>query len=206
MKCFIIKNNEEFISDVTRPIIHEYYDKVLVVAEDEVDAKHYRKNAIPKNWISKTIKALVAENDRSYADIEQIEQSRKIIHSSWKIDNNNKRILANNKIISWLTKAEVVEIETDSPNFNKDFKLRYGRYDTQSRSNMKLCKSGNAKSMCRACGVILKNIPYYEFTRQTGKVCVGCLYIRNDAIKAAFEGMPKDFQDEFISELVLGSM
>ena len=206
--CYVIQNKEEFIADNNRPIRSNWKGRSLKVAHCEENAKHYYKKATPTNWIKRSNKSLNDDNDAIDVEIEQYNNKNTTSsnYDSWRIDASKKRQKQNIKILAWLKSAKVVEIDVEQPNYEKDFKLRYRDSSNTHSSDMRLCTTGNSQSTSRACSVVLKNIPYYEFTRQTGKVCVGCLYIRNEAIKSAFEGMPQEFQDEFVGELVLGSM
>mgnify|MGYP003146498728 CR=1 FL=1 len=210
--CYAIQNKEEFIGDNNRPIRCSHWSgRSLLVEHCEENAKHYPKKVTPTNWIKRSIKMLNDDNDAIDVDVEQhnVKISNQAIgnhYGGWLIDAAKKRRKSNIKIRAWLKSAKVVEIDVEQPNYNKDFKLRYRDSSDTHSSDMKLCTTGNAMRTCRACGVVLKNIPYYEFTRQTGRVCVGCLFIRQEAIKSAFEGMPQEFQDEFVAELVLGSI
>tara|TARA_R110000822_G_scaffold25990_7_gene78644 strand:+ start:850 stop:1497 length:648 start_codon:yes stop_codon:yes gene_type:complete len=212
--CYVIQSKEEFIGDNSRPIrTSNWKGRSLTVADCEENAKHYAKKAIPTNWIKRSNKSLNDDNDAIGVEIEQYNNNKNNkntnsgnYYDSWRIDAAKNRRKQNIKILTWLKSAKVVEIGVEQPNYEKDFKLRYRDSGDTHSSDMKLCTTGSAQSTCRACRVVLKNIPYYEFTRQTGKVCVACLFIRQEAIKSAFEGMPQEFQDEFVGELVLGSM
>jgi hypothetical protein len=121
----------------------------------------------------------------------------------------HKKCIANSKeILDWLNNAQVVELDIETPNFPSDLKIRFSRWRGDDHSSrMSLKKVSHSKYCCKSCGVILKNIPFYDLPEgNSTKICVACLYLRLDGIKAAFEGMPEEFRTRLTNELILGSM
>jgi len=198
MKCYAIKSGNEFIKDVPRPISNSYYNIKIEVVECDDEAKHYKNKSAPKQWIKKNL-ATMANNIE--VDKNNLKEAR-YYKPSFK-DN----IYKNSYIHKWIDNAVVVELDMEKPNFPSDLKLRFNRYSGNTGSNMRLRKETHSRYSCKSCGVVLKNIPFYELSEgNTTKVCVACLYIRQEAIKSAFEGLPEDFRTEFTNELILGSM
>lgn len=206
MKCFTIKSGNEYVADVSRVITSSYYDGKEINTVDCIDeAKHYRNSSVPKAWLNKTLFNIKDELLKSKKELKEAKSNNS---TSYYIKDYQAKIDKAKKILNWLNKANVIKLDIEVPNFASDLKLRWNRWRKNDRSSkMQLCKQTHSRYYCKACGVVLKNIPYYELPLgNSTKVCVACLYLRLEAIKTAFEGMPEDFRTSFINELVLGSL
>ncbi len=202
MKCFAVKSGDEFTADIPRPIANRYYDGYhLSTVECDDEAKHYKTATQPKTWLRANIQRI--NNTVITTKKELANKSNR-----WYTNSLQRKIDTGKEVLAWLNAATVVELDLERPNYNTDMKLRWNRWRGDDHaSKMKLCKVGHNRYSCKACGVQLKNIPYYDLVDgNSTKICVACLYLRGDAIKAAFEGMPEDFRTTFINELLLGSM
>jgi len=205
MKCYAIKSGNEYIKDVPRPISNSYYHgaEIEVVDADD-EAKHYKNKSAPKAWIKKNLANMV---DYIAIAKKNIAETKSNQHHSYYVKSYKDALDKCNRIKKWIENAVVVELDLEKPNFPCDLKLRFNRWYGNKGSNMKLNKETHSRYCCKSCGVILKNIPYYELPEgNSTKICVACLYLRQEAIKIAFEGLPEDFRTQFTNELILGSM
>ena len=209
MKCFTIKSGNDYVADVPRIITSSYYLGIKIQTVDDVDsAKHFKSIYPAKAWIKKA-EVTITEKIKDYkARIKQCISTNN--HNQWYVTSYRKTLKELKVLVEWIKIAQAIEIDVETPNFPCDLKLRFNNWRRQNAdhaSKMTLGKVSHSRYSCKACGVILKNIPFYELTEgNSTKICIACLYLRLDAIKTAFEGMPEDFRTGFINELVLGSL
>lgn len=206
MKCFAIKSGNEYIDDTPTAIKYSYYYGVcLNIVDDVYEAKHYKNKSTPKIWIKKTLPKLIIEYKNI---IKNYQEQLKVNKSGYFVNNLKNKKDKIKGYINWVNNAKVVELDIEKPNFSSELKLRFNKYYNENHSsNMKLNKVSNNRYICKSCGVVLKNIPFYEVDISSPiRICVTCLYIRAEAIKEAFESMPKDFRENFVNELLLGSL
>ena len=58
MICYAIKSNEEYIADVPKAITQAWRGCSLKVTDSDDEAKHYKEDKKPANWIKTTIKRI----------------------------------------------------------------------------------------------------------------------------------------------------
>ena len=203
MNCFTIKSGKEFIANSPRIIKNSYYCTKVNTVDYEDEAKHYTTESKAKNWLKNTTKR--------YASLFVVKTS---VFKTYKSPNyifrEAKRHLAATKLVlDWLQDAHVVEIDVEVPNYNKttiiEWRKDYRDNELSHASKMKLQYS-KPNTYCKSCGVRLKNIPFYLIDNYAGRICVPCLYLRLDNIKAAYEGMDEDHRQEITNEHILGGL
>jgi hypothetical protein len=210
MKCFTIKSGDEYVADVYRVITNNYWDgHTLMTVGGEEEAKHYKNKSQPKSWIKNSIERMHEQFEEAQANYDEAKQNQ----NTWRgyTDSYKRKMTSCKKLLKWLEDAEVVELDLEKPNLDREHKVIFDAWRTRNgtagKGEMKLQTMGQSRYHCKCCGIKLKNIPFYEFLEGNGyKVCIPCLYIRIDAIKSAFEGMPEDFRNSIVNELILGSM
>jgi len=182
------------------------YDITLVDSIEE--AKHFKNKTTPKQWIKNSVQSnddALKTAQESLAD--QIAGNPKNNANSYYVNRCQNVCASLKKIQKWLKNATVVSADLEAPNFPSHFKLRWNRYQHDHASIMRLESTTHGRYYCKACGVVLKNIPFYELPNgNSTKICVGCLYLRQESIKKAFESMPEDFRTGFINELIIGGL
>jgi|GEM_PF-3079837 len=208
MKCYIIKSGTEYIADVTRPIRVRYYDGVQIQDTEHPDeAKHYKNKSAAVNWLSKTLKSMQAERDEAFTKYKDNQGNG----SRWYTDLYKKRYESMDIILKWLSKATVEPLDIEVPNHMKKNKIKWDDWrvqcNEQGKAHISLDILGTARYSCKCCGIKLKNIPFYNIYDGNGcRICIPCLYIRMDNIKAAFEGMDEEYRTDITNELILGGM
>lgn len=206
MKCFTIQSGDEYVADVYRPVASVYYkgfEIVTVGGEDE--AKHYRNRSQAKSWLKRQLENMEHEHKKNKADYDLNSGNR------WSGPRIKNKYESAAQVWNWLDSAEVIQLDLEKPNFDRKFKIVWDKWrlsnGSAGKSKLKIEIDTTSRHTCKSCGIKLKNIPYYNLTDGNPvKVCIPCLYIRQDTIKAAFEGMPEDFRTNIVNELILGSM
>jgi hypothetical protein len=199
MKCFTIQSGDEYIGDCSRAITHSYYDGLAFNTVYSVDeAKHYKTKAAPKAWIKRTIKDMTPKRDQYDKNVKN--------GSGYFLRRNKQSLIVANKIVEFVNAATVVELDLDEPNFpDKPYKLRWRSEDHKSHLSCNTVTHG--RYACKACGLILKNIPYYElYTGNANKICIVCLKMRTEAIDAAYQALPEDFREAVETEILVSSI
>ena len=200
MKCFAIQSGDEYIGDTSRAISHSYYNGLIFNTVCNIeDAKHYKTKAAPKAWVKRTIKGMTISRD-------QYEYNVQNDSSAYYAKRNNKSLIVANEIVKFVEAAEVIELDLDEPNFpNEPYKLRWRSENHKSHLSCNTVSHG--RYACKACGLILKNIPYYElYTGNANKICIVCLKMRTEAINAAYESLPENFRDAVETEILVSSI
>jgi hypothetical protein len=214
MKCFTVKSGDQYIIDRPQVISNSYWDGAnILVVEEEDEAKHYKSNSGTKNWLvgaTKRCKKQLQEYENAVAQ-NQAKQKLNPRHQQYYLRGSITRRDRMQKIVNWLTSAEVVEIDVEFPNHVKTNKLRWiARWrsdNTNHPSNMKMEQHSHSRFHCKACGLKLKNVPFYTMPDGNNtRVCVPCLYLRMDAIKKAYEGMDEDHRESITNEHLLGAI
>jgi len=202
MKCYTIQYGNEYVANVPRVIrsSHWYGNEIQTVDCDD-EAKHYKTKKIADTWLGRTI--YIQES----ALFQYKEELKNTTHS-YSISRVRSLISKQNKLVSWLKNAKVVELDIETPNFNTKNTIRWSRWRNDNRqSNMSLSMQSHGRYECKACGIILKNIPYYELTAgNPTKICIPCLHLRIESIKSAYEGMDEGIRETITNEILLGSL
>jgi hypothetical protein len=213
MKCFTIQSGDEFIADLPRVVTYSHYHGPTlntVVCDDE--AKHYKTVSPARSWLKKTTESMQLNYDRNKKTYDYETGNGKAVNRTYMSASYKRRYEADKVVFDWLKNANVVELDIEEPNYlDKDHKVMWDKWrqgdGTAGKSNMSLHKDRHSRYTCKACGLRLKNVPYYNIPEGNGsKICVCCLYIRQEAIKCAFEGMPEKFRTSIVNELILGAM
>lgn len=216
MKCFAIKSGEEYIRDGYRAVTSSYYyGTTLQLTEMEDEAKHYKTASPAKSWVKKNLAKYKEEYE--YAQDLYINENAKYQTqkkssgwaSNWEVDRAKKKRDTAQTLVNWLSNAKVIELDIELPNFPSDNKVVWHSWyrdrEKKSRMSLKICRT--SKYHCKACGVMLKNIPYYEFYEANGmKVCIPCLHLRVDEIVSQYDKMDKKQKDTITNEIILGSI
>lgn len=215
MKVYVIKSCGQYLSDAPKSIHNGDYGPELSLVESVDEAKNFRTKAQAKTWIKKTTAKMADQFDKCQADIDR--DSNGIYNGSNRIYNGmqtyharvlNERLCKTRGVHSWLEQSEVVEIESDDPTFLQQIKIVWNvwrvRQNTQGKSLLVLFKDRVFKSSCTCCGLRLKYIPYYNIN--STKICIPCLYMRMDTIKAEFEKLPEDFRTKIINEYMIANI
>lgn len=208
MKCFTVRFENGFIADEIQPLRKGYDGFTLLIVKEIDEAKHYKNNTIPNKWIK--------------ISLERIEDAIKTWNTQKRSSKSNtyayqyiqRGLNTANEFIRLFKGAVVVEADLEHPNFPAELKPRWRRHywdtnfsEREHKSRMELSCVSHSRFECKSCGVILKHIPFYNLhDGNSTKVCVGCLHIRSEAIKKAFESLPEDFRTSFTNELILGSL
>lgn len=205
MKCYAIQSGGEFIADVPRPISDSYWNSDIQTVECDDEAKHYKTKGIPTKWLTKYIGKWDADIKRLQQEIVNAKGTK---NQSYYTNSYQTRLDGLEKNTNWVKDAKVVELDMEKPNFPSPIKVMWERWRGDNhKSNMYLSTNTTSRYTCKACGLKLKNVPYYDIPEGNGsRVCIPCLYIRLDAIKTAYEGMDEDFRTTITNELILGGL
>ncbi|MCP3685948.1 MAG: hypothetical protein GY861_25155 [bacterium] len=218
MKCYAIKSGEEFIEDGYKAISTSYYSGAsLKITDCDDDAKHYKSATPAKAWVRKYLKSYTADVPMLEAVYEeklkehnfQKGGNRNYYGNGWALNQAKGKYESAVKILSWLQKAEVVELELDEPNFPSDLKVTWNAWYAKQDKKVRMLarKDSKARTYCKSCGVTLKNVPYFEFPEANSmKVCVCCLKLKVDEINSTFERMDVKHREKITNELILGGI
>lgn len=205
MKCFAITSGTEYIMDRYQPIIQTYWNGfVISTVEDVEEAKHYKNKNIPTKWVDKWLPKAKDEHKVYKKKLKEATLGK----TKYQITRYQENVDKAKIVVDWLTNASVIELDLEHPNFPNRDKIRWDEYRHGDHASvMKLSHSTHSRYTCKACGIKLKNIPYYELPLgNSTKICIPCLHLRVESIKKAYEGMDEDFRESITNELVLGSL
>lgn len=209
MKCYVIHSQGDYVADGYRTITTKGWHGGLILntTTDADSAKHYKSKTQPKVWLASTEKAMQKRYDDNKAEYaKQATKGNPYFTKTFKKNYESAR-----DILNWILSASVIEVDVEFPSFDTKYKIMWDKWRAHrgdaGKSRMKLSIDTRSRHICKSCGLKLKNIPYYELVEgNPTKICIPCLYIRMDAIRSAFEGMPEDFRTNIVNELILGSM
>jgi hypothetical protein len=212
MKCYVINLGEYgYIKDVPKVILRRPWSCVIKSTKDIDEAKHYKTDKLASSWVSKSLITLQDDLNKYTTKGEEwsLEKRNQLYHTSY---NPFTRVIGETtSVISILSNAKVIEVDVAVPSFNNKFKFRYDvhreRQGTAGKGLTQLCIRTDGRYSCKCCGVKLKKIPFYDFyVEKTAKICIPCLYIRQEGIKNAFESMDEEFRTELQNELIIRSL
>lgn len=218
MKCYairiggvVIEGTEipMYIKDVPRPISFHYSSGDVERTQYEDEAKHYKTGNEAAKWIMKQVIMCREKLEFYEAENAKDKEEHPIRHHTYKPWAGH--IKARQSVIDILSNSVVVEVDVEVPSFYKKFSIRYDQYrerqGTAGKGLTQLCFRTDSRYSCKCCGIKLKKIPFYDFyDANNTKICIPCLYIRQEAIKSAFESMDEEFRTELHNELVIRSL
>jgi hypothetical protein len=202
MKCFTVKiGDSRFIKDVPRVIVNSWNSKGISTVSDTEEAKHYKSKGQANAWLKSAVKSAVKTRLKKEKELDKIGDSQR-----WWKDSLKKDVKFYKELKVELGNAFIVELDIEIPNFYSKDGIKFDK-NRQWYQGMNLYVDTTSRYHCKSCGVKLKNIPYYMITNSNQtKICVGCLSLREENIKKAFDGMDEDHRNELVSELVLGQI
>jgi len=222
-KCFTIKINNDYINDVTRPIpnfsIWNMLGLKIDVTNDIDSAKHYRTKSYANHWLKKGINKIKEHIICTTAHIQKDKLLSKEYEAkdgstnNWivrRITNyeNGKLILEG--ILKQLESAEVLQYETENPNFAEKNPIRYDenflKYCGGSKG-ININKVSHTRYTCKSCGIKMKNIPYIEVhTGNTIKVCCFCYMKVFSEVENSISNMDKKYKQDIENDKFLRNL
>jgi len=206
--CLAVRVGNEYIDDTPRLILNSYYNGIKLNSTDNMDeAKHWpladRKKV--EKWLKTTTKRYEKKIEIEKKDLAEAKQK-----NNWKVQSLQKRVNGLVRVIAWLNKATIVEIEVEQANYDRRFKLVWMKgwdgNDLKHNGKMQYVHE-NPKTYCKVCNIKLKKIPHFLMVNGNNyRICVPCLKLRVNAINKAYEDMDDEIKEAIIQEQILGAI